>query len=57
MVVNVNGVWMVVCEWFVKCTNGTLKAAMHPVLGAVPCCDRCAQKLDIDNSFVIEIRS
>lgn len=57
MVTQVNGVWMVICEWFAKCENPTLSAAVHPILGPVPCCDRCARKLGLDNSIVIEIQS
>lgn len=39
------------CEWFAMCENLTTKAAPHFVLGPVPCCDRCAKQVGIDNSI------
>jgi hypothetical protein len=56
-VINVDGVPMLVCEWFAKCTNGTLLAVDHPILGKVPCCGRCINKMDIraDKVHAIEI--
>lgn len=31
------------CEWFARCDNQTDRVATHPILGMVPCCDRCAE--------------
>jgi hypothetical protein len=31
------------CEWFALCENVTDKVADHPILGPIPCCDRCAK--------------
>lgn len=39
---------MPTCEWFALCdrpADGTVK---HPILGNVPCCKRCADKLDLN---------
>lgn len=30
-----------VCEWFALCTNPATDTEPHPVLGAVPICERC----------------
>ena len=35
------------CEWFARCENETAYYVEHPVLGPVPCCERCATLLDI----------
>lgn len=35
------------CEWFAKCPNPADGVVQHPVLGAVPTCRRCADKLDL----------
>lgn len=31
------------CEWFAMCTNEATHEEPHPILGNVPCCDRCSQ--------------
>jgi hypothetical protein len=31
------------CEWFLLCTNPATGHTPHPVLGAVPTCNRCHQ--------------
>lgn len=36
------------CEWFAACTNAADGDVRHPVLGMVPTCRRCADKLDLD---------
>src|SRR3954469_12091660 len=36
-----------VCEWFALCENEATILVPHPVLDTVPCCDRCASKLDL----------
>jgi len=42
-----DGVMMLVCEYFARCTNGTLKVYDHPVRGYVPTCDKCAARMGI----------
>lgn len=32
----------IVCQWWVMCGNPATKFEPHPILGAVPICDRCA---------------
>lgn len=34
------------CEWFAKCSNETSYALDHPILGYVPTCQRCIDKLE-----------
>jgi hypothetical protein len=34
------------CEWFALCTNNAIGTAPHPILGAVPICQRCADKME-----------
>lgn len=38
---------MVQCEWFVMCDQEAAGAVRHPVLGAVPTCQWCADKLGL----------
>jgi len=45
----------VVCGWFAGCENTTDKAAPHPVLGHVPCCDRCADLLEVEDRITFEL--
>lgn len=33
-----------VCEWFALCENPATGTTPHPILGAVPTCDRCAKR-------------
>lgn len=35
------------CEWFALCTNQTTQGIDHPILGVVPCCERCRNMLDM----------
>lgn len=30
------------CEWFLLCENPATREIMHPIIGAVPTCERCA---------------
>lgn len=30
------------CAWFALCTREAVTTVPHPVLGDVPCCQRCA---------------
>lgn len=34
------------CEWFALCTNDATSTMPHPVLGDVPICQRCRDKVD-----------
>ena len=42
----------VVCEWFALCDHEAIGVVMHPILAAVPCCERCALKLDMLDEVV-----
>ena len=33
------------CEWFLVCDNTATKTRSHPILGDVPICDRCDEKI------------
>lgn len=33
-----------VCKWYVLCFEPAIGVVDHPVLGQVPCCQRCADK-------------
>lgn len=35
------------CEWFALCDHDAIGVTPHPILGDVPICQRCADKLDI----------
>lgn len=30
------------CQWFLMCDRPAVTTVKHPVLGDVPCCQRCA---------------
>lgn len=34
------------CQWFARCENAADVALSHPVLDAVPTCNRCAAKVE-----------
>lgn len=34
------------CEWFALCTNVATGYEPHPILGEVPICDRCREKIE-----------
>ena len=42
----------VACQWFATCTNTTTSALVHPILGEVPCCTRCAMRVEAFDSLV-----
>lgn len=43
--VTVFGVWHApTCAWYALCDNPTAGGIDHPILGAVPTCNRCARK-------------
>ncbi|MEY9235377.1 hypothetical protein ABIF78_007700 [Bradyrhizobium japonicum] len=33
------------CRWFLRCDNPATETKPHPVLGDVPICKRCAEKM------------
>lgn len=35
------------CEWFALCDHEAVGHVIHPVLGPVPTCQRCVDKLDL----------
>jgi hypothetical protein len=34
------------CQWFARCGNDATTTRRHPVLGAVPICDRCNARVE-----------
>lgn len=34
------------CQWFARCENPATLTEPHPILGDVPLCQRCADKLE-----------
>lgn len=40
------------CAWFALCVNPTTAVIEHPILGEVPCCTRCAERLDMTDRLV-----
>lgn len=47
----------ITCQWFARCPNPADGVVPHPILGNVPCCKRCATKLDltlIEGEFIID---
>lgn len=36
------------CEWFRDCFRPSAGTVEHPILGPVPCCTRCAEKLNLE---------
>lgn len=38
------------CEWFARCDRQTSIAVWHPILGYVPCCQRCAEHVGMNPS-------
>lgn len=35
------------CEWFARCENEADHRVRHAILGEVPTCGRCVEKLDL----------
>jgi len=33
------------CQWFAACTHNAVTERLHPILGAVPICKRCDEKV------------
>lgn len=36
-----------ICQWFLLCDNPAAGVVVHPVLGFVPTCERCADRLGL----------
>jgi hypothetical protein len=36
----------VLCQWYALCENPATGTMPHPVLGNVPICERCAERVD-----------
>lgn len=36
-----------ICEWFALCDHEAVGLVAHPIIGSVPVCQRCADKLDM----------
>lgn len=36
------------CEWFAACENEADGVVSHPIIGDVPTCTRCAEKLGLE---------
>lgn len=34
------------CQWFLKCTNNATTTMQHPILGKVPICKQCKEKME-----------
>lgn len=45
----------VMCRWFAKCDQLTTVGLPHPVLGVVPCCLRCAERVGYTVADLIEV--
>jgi hypothetical protein len=43
-----------ICEWFALCDHEAIARVPHPVLGSVPICQRCAERLDIELPVCLE---
>lgn len=37
------------CGWFALCENTATTTAPHPILGWIPVCQRCAERISNDN--------
>jgi len=37
---------MTYCQWFALCTNEATMTRPHPILGDVPICERCNDKIE-----------
>lgn len=35
------------CEWFARCDKPADGTVYHPIIGSVPTCKRCAEKLEL----------
>lgn len=37
----------ITCQWFARCDHRAAGEVAHPVLGSVPTCTRCADRMDL----------
>jgi hypothetical protein len=37
-----------ICEWFLLCDNPADGVVVHPIIGQVPTCNRCADKHELE---------
>lgn len=40
------------CEWFAMCTNPATMTRSHPILGQVPICKRCDDKMNKIEDYI-----
>lgn len=43
---------MTYCQWFALCTNEAVGCVTHSILGDVPICERCAEKVGLTADIV-----
>lgn len=43
------------CEWFARCEREATHLVRHGVLGEVPTCERCVDKLDLHDLVIATI--
>lgn len=43
------------CEWFARCENEVTHLVRHGVLGDVPTCERCVEKLGLHDLVVATV--
>lgn len=41
------------CRWFAGCANDTTVCVVHKILGPVPACERCIDRLDLSPVYDI----
>lgn len=46
MIVQNKGKDRALCAWFLKCDNLATTTRRHPILGNVPICERCNNKVE-----------
>lgn len=46
-----------ICRWFVLCENEATSHRPHPILGPVPICDRCDDKIQRFDDHLAERRA
>lgn len=42
----------ILCEWFALCDREADHLVRHPILGDVPTCERCVEKLNLRDAVV-----
>ena len=41
----------ILCHWYALCDHLAVGLVEHPILGAVPVCQRCVDKHDLDATY------